>query len=277
MKMYLLALVIIILFLSCTPKIKKELPPVSTAVPKISGTYLWAYKPTANIRESNSAKSRKIVAIADGDSVLVIKNVEGWYEIFFNQNRGWIRSDLVGTKNLSVYRKAVSFSDSLADNFDIRLYFDKKIQHKRIFLEFPQSEYSSKNNIENKTKELGKKYQETVYSGKVTIQVIEPKKQSEYLTINLAGAPNAVLKLPVIRFGILDEIIVINKNELKLIVSINEHIENALLLKEARKIAGSFPLTLKKVNITFKNKSQKCILSFVEDASGEHYKFNFCL
>jgi len=178
---------------------------------------------------------------------------------------------------MSVFSKAISFSNNLKENENINLYFDKKIQHKRIFLEFAESEYSLKKNIENKTREIGKKYQEKIYPGKVTIQVIEPKKQTEYLTINLGGSANADLILPVFQFGIIDEISVSNENKLKLIIEVNENIENSLLLKEARKIARSFPLTLKKVNVTFKNNSKKCILSFVEDASGEQYKFNQCL
>jgi SH3 domain-containing protein len=271
----LIPIIFIFIFFSCTPKVVKE-PPPKVEQPDIK--YLWAYKKTVNVRTGNSATSSKLASLSDGDSVKILQNENGWYEVILdNGTKGWIRSDLLGTKNMSTFSKAIAFSENLKENEKINLYFDKKIQHKRIFLEFPQSEYSSKKNIENKTKEIGKKYQDTVYPGKVTIQVIEPKNQIEYLTINLPGASNADLILPVIKFGILEEFKVAIRNELKLVVLVNENIENALLLKEARKIAGSFPLTLKKVNITFKNKSKKCILSFVEDAFGEHYKFNFCL
>ena len=275
MRYQFIPLIFIFVFLSCTPKVTKE-PPPKVEQPDVK--YLWAYKKAANVRSSNSASSNKLTSLTDGDSVKVIRNQKGWYEVIFeNGLKGWIRSDLLGTKKMSAFSNAISFSNRLKENENINLYFDKKIQHKRIFLEFPQSEYSSKKNIENKTKEIGNKYQEIVYPGKVTIQVIEPINQSEYLTINLSGSPNADLNLPVFNFGILDEINVSKENELKLIIVVNENIENAILLKEARQIAGSFPLTLKKVNITFKNKSQKCILSFLEDASGEHCKFNFCL
>jgi len=266
---------LIVLIFSCTPKVVKEPPP---EIEKPDINYLWAYKKSVNIRANNSAGSKKLTSLADGDSVKVLQNNNGWYEIILeNGSKGWIRSDLLGTKSMSAFGKAIAFSEDLKDSEKINLFFDKKIQHKRIFLEFPKSEYSSKINIENKAKEIGKKYQESVYPGNITIQIIEPQNQSEYLTINLSGSPNADLKLPVLKYGILDEFNVINKNELKLVIEVNEVIENNRLLKEARKIAGNFPLTLKRVNITFKNMSQKCILSFIEDASGEHYKFNQCL
>ena len=275
MRYQLIPLIFIFVFLSCTPKVTKE-PPPKVEQPDVK--YLWAYKKAANVRSSNSASSNKLTSLTDGDSVKVIRNQKGWYEVILeNGLKGWIRSDLLGTKKMSAFSNAISFSNRLKENENINLYFDKKIQHKRIFLEFPQSEYSSKKNIENKTKEIGNKYQEIVYPGKVTIQVIEPINQSEYLTINLSGSPNADLNLPVFNFGILDEINVSKENELKLIVEVNEKIDNAKMLKEARKITGSFPLTFNKVNVTFKNKMNNCLLSFIEDSSGETYKFNQCL
>ena len=266
---------LIVLIFSCTPKVVKEPAP---EVEKPDYKYLWAFKKSINVRANNSAGSTKLTSLADGDSVQVMQNQNGWYEIILNDgNKGWIRSDLLGTKNMSAFSKVIAFSEKLKERENINLFFDKKIQHKTIFLEFPSSAYSSKKNIENKVREIGKKYQAEVYPGKIKIQVIEPQNQSEYLTLNLSGSPNADLILPVFIYGILDNFQVQNKNELEIIIEVNEVIENNKLLKEARKIAGNFPLTLKKVNITFKNRSEKCILSFIEDASGEHYKFDQCL
>jgi len=275
MKYFIEAVILIFIIFSCTPKVVKEPAP---EIEKHDIKYLWIYKKTVNVRANNSAGSTKLATFADGDSVKVLQNQNGWYEVILDNNsKGWIRSDLLGTKSMSAFGKAIDFSNSLKENDNINLFFDKKILHKRIFLEFPKSDYSSKKNIENKAREIGTKYQESVYPGKITIQVIEPQNQSEYLTINLSGSTNADLTLPVFNYGILDDFQVQKKNEIKLIIEVNEVIENNKLLKEARKIASNFPLTLKKVNITFKNKSQKCILSFIENASGEHYKFNPCL
>jgi hypothetical protein len=254
--------------------IKEPLPKVEPEAVK----YLWAYKKTANVRANNSASSNKVASIIDGDSVKVLKNKNGWYEVILdNGTNGWIRSDLLGTKNMSVFSKAITFSNNLKENENINLYFDKKIQHKRIFLEYPANKYSSKSIIEKETKKLGKKYQEKVYPGKVTIQVIEPEKQTEYLTISLPGSPIADINLPVFNFGILDEINIVNHNELILAITVKENIENARMLKEARKISGNFPLTFKSVNVNFIDVKKNCLLSYIEDASGENYKFNHCL
>lgn len=272
---YLVISSLIVFIFSCTPKVVKE-PPPTVEQPDLK--YLWAFNKTVNVRAENSANANKVATLTDGDSVKIIRNNKGWYEVLFNNGtKGWIRSDLLGTKNMSAFRKAITFSNNLKETENITLYFDKEIQHKRIFLEYPEDEYSSRKNIENKTNEIGKNYQEKVYPGQVTIKVIEPGEQSEFLTIDLSGSPNADVNLPVFNFGILEEIDIKNLNELKLVISVNENIPNADMLKEARRIAGSFPLTFKKVNVTFKNKSQECILSFVEDATGENYKFNQCL
>ena len=272
---YLIFASLIILLFSCTPKVAKE-PPPKKEQQEIK--YLWAYKQTANVRSGNFSGSNKVTSLTDGDSVKVLRNDNGWYEIQLNNGtNGWIRSDLLGTKDMSVFSKAISFSHDLKEKEYITLFFDKKIQHKRILLEFPKSEYTSKSIVEKKARKIGDKYQKSVYAGNVTIQVIEPENQSEYLTINLPGSPNADINLPVFTFGILEEVNVLNQDELKLVITVNENINNTDMLKEARKIAGSFPLTLKKVNVTLKNNSQKCILSFIEDAAGETYKFNQCL
>jgi len=272
---YLVLASIAIFIFSCTPKVVKETPP-QVEQPDIK--YLWVYKKTINVRTDNSATSAKLASLADGDSVKVLQNENGWYEVIIdNGTKGWIRSDLLGTKSMSSFSKAIAFSNNLKEDKRINLFFDKKIQHKRIFLEFPKENYSSKKYIENKAREIGKEYQDTVYPGKITIQVIEPEKQSEYLTINLIGTPNADLVLPIIKYGILDDVVVEKNTKLKIIISINKIIENASLLDEARKIAGSFPISFASVIINFIDKKDKCILSFLEDASGEDYKFNQCL
>jgi len=273
---YLFIATIVILIFSCTPKVTKEPPPVKVAQP--TAKYLWVYKNTVNVRESNAANSALLTSLTDGDSVKVLQNDNGWYEITLNDGvNGWIRSDLLGTKNMSAFSKAIDFSNNLKENEKINLYFDKKIQHKRIFLEFPENEYSSKENIEKIAREIGNRYQQTVYPGKVTIQVIELQNQSEYLTIELAGERNADLDLPVIKYGILEKVSIEENSKLKISILIKETVKQEDLVTEARKIAGSFPLTFECVNINFVDLKNNCVLSFKEDASGENYNFNQCL
>lgn len=272
---YLVFALLVMLIFSCTPKLVKEPPPV---VEQPDVKYLWVFKKTINVRANNKANSDKVATLNDGDSVKVLQNINGWYKVILNdESNGWIRSDLLGTKNMSVFSKAISFSNNLKENENIILYFDKKIQHKRIFLEFPKNDYSSKKSIEVKTKDIGKRYQELIYSGKVSIHVIEPDNQSEYLTIILPGSANADINLPVFKFGILEEVNLQNQDELKLVIAVNENIKNTDMLKEARKIAGRFPLSFSQVYIAFKNQLNQCILSYKENSSGENYKFNQCL
>ena len=71
------------------------------------------------------------------------------------------------------------------------------------------------------------RYQQSVYSGKITIQVIDPNTQSEYLKINLKGSPNADLVLPVIKYGILEDVSVEKDINLKLTVILKNNIEGS--------------------------------------------------
>jgi hypothetical protein len=278
MRIYSISFILIVFLISCAPKVKKELSPIKKTKPKISDTYLWGFKSAVNVRESNSAKSKKIASIADGDSVLVIRNVNGWYEIILsNQQKGWIRSDLIGTKNLSAFRKAVSFSDSLTDNFGIKLYFDKNLQHKRIYLEFPQQFYSSEKNIREKTTEIIKKYQKDIYHGKIAVRILKPASQDDYLTLNFEGQPNPEIKLPVIPFGILKNIRIEGYTQIKIEIIVKDKIQNNQFLNAARDMSGSFPLSFTHVQINFISNNSDCLFSFLEDSAGETYKFNQCL
>ena len=274
MKKLLLVTLSILLF-ACTPKVIKEPPP---KVEEPAKAYLWVFKKSINVRSNNSANSIKIMTLSDGDSVQVLQNKEGWYEVILaNGSNGWIRSDLLGTKEMSVFPKAVDFSNKLKDAENITLYFDKELQHKRIFLEFPQSDYKSKKDIETTAKKIGNDYQDQVYPGNVTLIVINPGDQSEYLNITLPAAEITDLDLPVLKYGILSQFKNSNNNELDLQITVREDIEKNSLLEEARKIVRSFPLILNKVKVIFKNKSEKCILTFIEDTAGELYKYNQCL
>ena len=89
-----------------TDIIEKEITPAPI--------YLWAFKPRVYVRENNAPSSSKIALLSDGDSVVVVANKHGWYQIKTEENTtGWVRTDLLGPKNLSAFRRAVSFVDSL--------------------------------------------------------------------------------------------------------------------------------------------------------------------
>ena len=64
---------------------------------------LWVYKPTVNIRDKASGSGNKVAQLVDGDSVMVLTNENGWYQIkTIDGKNGWVRSDLLGPKELSV-------------------------------------------------------------------------------------------------------------------------------------------------------------------------------
>ena len=97
---------------SCAAKKELETPPETVEAVPPAGEFLWVIKPNINIREENSAAAVKIAELADGDSVMVRQNLDGWYKIeTVDGKTGWIRSDLLAPRNVSVFRKAVEFAD----------------------------------------------------------------------------------------------------------------------------------------------------------------------
>ena len=145
---------------------------------------LWVFKPMVNIRESASGSSTKVSSLVDGDSVIVLNNTNGWYQIkTLDGQAGWIRSDLLGPKELSAFSAAVAFIENLKEYENTEVYFDKKLYHKRIYIAFPQEYYSSRQKIEKETRELVNKYQQQVYRGQVTARVLKPGTEEEYLTL----------------------------------------------------------------------------------------------
>jgi len=271
-----LALTLIVLALSCAAK--KEIVPIPETEPvMVKGTYFWAVKPEVNIRSENSTASSKMGKLNDGDSVLVIENKKGWYQIQSDEMTfGWIRSDLLGPRKVSVFAKAVSFVDSLLSSDGTELFFDKKLLHRRIYLAYPATMYTSKSNIEEKTKKLVEEYQKKVYRGDVTARVLKTGTQNEYLTMNIRGFKNPDIMLPVLPFGILTDVNIRNPENIKLTISTPDEISDKQLLTTARNIVSIYPITYSKVEILFVSADKKCRLWLFEDESGEDYKANHC-
>jgi hypothetical protein len=271
-----LAFSLIGLALSCAAK-KEIAPKPETELVPLKGTYFWAVKPEVNIRSENTTEAEKLGKLNDGDSVLVIDNKEGWYQIQSNElTFGWIRSDLLGPKKISVFAKAVSFVDSLLSSDDTELFFDKKLLHRRIYLAYPDAIYSSKNNVEEKTKKLVREYQEKVYRGDVTARVLKPGSQEEYLTMNVNGYKNPDIILPVLPFGILNDVNNLDPENIKLTISTPDEISDEQLLNIARNIVSIYPVTYSKVEVLFVSDDKQCRLWLFEDESGEDYKVNQC-
>jgi hypothetical protein len=301
MKENLKILLLIIILFGCASKKTLEVPEETDRErEKITmNYYLWAFKPNVNIREKSTASSQKIAQLSDGDSVLVMSNTNGWYAISYEGNKtgwvrsdlwyaisyegnktGWVRSDLLGPRNLSAFQYAVAFVDSLKENEQIDLYFDKKFYHKRIYLSFPASYYSSKATIENFTRHLVNKYQDQVYRGEVSARVLKAGSDEEYTTLTFKGIINAEPFLPVIPFGRIEAVNRQTPQEITLYYSAPEEISHETLLTTAIDVSGKFPLSYRQVEIIFNSTdavgNRKCRLWFAEDQNGQEHKFDRC-
>ncbi len=284
MKFILLALLSLAILIGCATKKPPEPAKTEDIIEKEiipEPTYLWAFKPSVNVRETNAPPSLKIAQLSDGDSVVVVANRDGWYQIKTEENTtGWVRTDLLGPKNLSAFRRAVSFVDSLRDNEKIDVFFDKNLYHKRIYISFPPELYSSKSAVESKTRELVDNFQTRVYRGEVTARVLRPDSEEEYLTIVVKGVKNADPLLPVIPFGIIRKVTPQYAAGIELEYETPPDIPDQQILNTARKLSGEYPLTYQKIKITFIGESdsatKQCRLWFREDENGEEYKFNQC-
>jgi hypothetical protein len=280
MKQNILVSIILALFISCATKKAPELEPKADINRKEVITkpdYLWVFKPNINVRSDNSPSSSKLTQLSDGDSVIVLKNENGWYQIkTTSDTTGWIRTDLLGPRNLSAFSKAVTFVDSLREAEEIEIFFDKNLYHKRIYISYPPRFYTTKSAVEAKTKLITDDFQRRVYRGKVNARVLQPGNKEEYLAITVPGETNADPILPVVPYGILRKVTPKYANGISLEYETPDDISDEQILATARNLSERFPLTYPKIEITFFDTSKNCRLWFVEDSNGENFKFDAC-
>jgi hypothetical protein len=277
-----IGLLSLVIMIGCTPKESIE-PPAGDMDKKTidRNALLWVFKPDINIRGSASSSGDRIMSLADGDSVIVLSNVDGWYQIKTIEGQsGWIRSDLLGPKELSAFRSAVTFIEELKTKENIELYFDKKLYHKRIYISYPSETYSSRQTIEEKTRDIIKNYQQHVYRGPVTARILKPGTDEEYMTLEFEGAINADPILPIIPFGRIEHIDREDPRRIKLIYSVPAEISNDQLIETARQLVPKFPISYQRIEITFKDSpyspKKPCRLWYVEDKNGEDYRIDKC-
>ena len=267
---------ILIITWSCSSQ-KELVKPAETTPPKPMGTYFWAVKPEINIRARNSTSALKLGKLNDGDSVLVLENQKGWYKIHSdNKSFGWIRSDLLGPKKVSVFANAVNFVDSLFETDSTELFFDKKLLHRRIYLAYPALMYTSKSEIKKYTEQLVQEYQIEVYRGNVTARVLKPGSQDEYLTIDVKGKQNPDIKLPILPFGILSDVDNNTPANIKLTITTPDSVSDDDIIKTARDIVSIYPISYSRVELLFVSDQARCRLWYSEDENGEEYKVNEC-
>jgi uncharacterized protein YgiM (DUF1202 family) len=283
-------LFVLILVFSCTNEIiKKEIETTDTE--SVSTAYV--INETVNLRSNNNINSTIIKKLKDGQKVSILRNVKGWYEIYDDEhNKGWLRSDMVGPKELSRTKLASVFVDSILPAYNTSMYFDKTDLYKTIYLILPESYYQSVDKAEKLARKIGLAYQEKVYPGALEIRIMKKNTDDLFTRVNLKAIGNANMPVPIIDKG---RLISINQKNwrVKINVAVPEDISKSDLLKQARSISSKYELPYIKVEIFqaidnhmgrsyLKNHNEKptdpgiCKLYYLEDKEGEYYKYNHC-
>jgi hypothetical protein len=276
MKNYVYFLILIFILASCAVKKEMVKPEGETAVTP-DYEYYWVIKPQINIRAANTVNSAGIANLVDGDSLRVMDNKNGWYEVLLDDNaRGWVRSDLVGTRNMSIFLRAVGFIDSLKVNSATELFFDTNLQHKRIYISFPEQLYQYAAQVKDATDNLVRQYQRTVYAGNLTVRVLKPNSEDEYFTRDYPGAVNADPKMAILPFGRLKKFGQPTPREIHLTIINGESKSEKELLAAAKKISSAYPMPYNHVEIVFVAKDDRCQFWFIEDEAGIDYRVGKC-
>lgn len=202
MRLISLLLILIVLF-ACT---KKSIKNDGGSPESKSASTAYVIKETVNLRGDNNTNSQIIKKLNDGQPVSIIRNVNGWYETYDNErNKGWLRSDMVGPKELSRTLLATAFIDSVLPGFKSEMYFDKTYLYKIIYLILPKSYYVSSGKAETYAMQIGKAYQKAVYPGSLEIRVMKENREDLFIRLQLNAIGDANMPVPIIkksgRFG----------------------------------------------------------------------------
>ncbi len=265
------------LLLSCNPKLSKKTAP---SLPK-NDLLKEKFKLTAfvikdhiNIRKTPSTNAQVVFTLQDGETVQITENKNGWYHIITAEGQeGWVRSDLIGPRNLSKTAMARALNDSIIPNFSAQLYIDKNHPYQVIYLKFNNIEPAS---MDSYVKKIVRLYQQKVYPGPVTVHIIKNNSDGFIKDYHFKGIGLAKIELPVLPVGIL-KTFKINKNSVKLQIVIPKKISKKELLSLARSASQKYGYPITKAEIIVRSAlSQKCLLYYLEDAYGEDYYFDRC-
>lgn len=288
----------LLLIVACTPKatVKIEEEPEKTVksrapVPDLPSAF--AVREEVNVRRDASTASRIIASINDGDRVYILRNDMGWYQIQFGENQtGWVRSDLVGPRNLSRTVLAKAFVDSTLPGFNAQMFFDNEELYRTIYLVLPEGDYYSKATAAKRARRIAEVYQEEVYPGDLEVRVMQHDATDNlYLRLYLPAINIADVPLPVLPYGRLHSLEMPEKGHVKLWVLIPEGLPDDTLLDMARSISANYayPFTRAEIYLIrdteggrdyLKNPGKPDVeetvlrLYYLEDKDGELYKFN---
>ncbi len=291
---YLIILVSLILFIaSCTPTAVKKAPEASGVT--IEKTYTgYVVRDKINMRAEASASSAKVTTVNNGDEVQVLKNKNGWYEVkTADDHRGWIRSDFVGTQSLSYSRLVTDFVETTLEDYDSELFIDESNPYAVIYLVLPKTYYNDKTMARSLAKEIGLKYQNTVYPGSVEIRIMKPDKKNLFTRRTLNPIGPVGLKAPFLRSGRLHSFDRLNGNEIQIRVLVPSGLKDDSFLKMAEEISERYGNNISKIEIFFVEMSAEgiryfseegytpsnknvCRFYYIEDSQGPDYKSNFC-
>ena len=290
-----IAILVILLFLSCTKTVVKKQTVVITDETVTKTDYPIAYivKESVNLRSSGSVKSQIITTLIDGEKIELIKNRNGWYFVKSEGHKeGWIRSDMVGPPNMSKTLMAAAFVDSTLPNYNVKMFFDKKQLYKIVYLIFPESNYKNVQTLKSKAKKIGKEYQDKVYAGSVELRIMQPDEKTLFSKITLNALTKADIPSPVLNYGRLIDLYINPKDELTIKIAVADSIKDNSLLSMVRNISKIYDYRIKKIEILVGRDSEKsisflenpkkekkstfCRLYYLEDDAGEYYKFNQC-
>jgi SH3-like domain-containing protein len=290
-----IALLIILLFFACTKTaLKKEvIKPQQEVVETVQYPTAYVIKETVNLRSTPAVKSQIVTSLNDGDKVELMENKKGWYKIKTeNQKIGWLRSDLVGPKNLSRTLMAAVFVDSVLPGYNVKMIFDKKKLYKIAYLIFPEKEYKNKKTLKLKAEKIGKDYQQKVYAGAVELRIMKTDEKSLFTKIKLKALAKADIAYPVLTYGRLIDLAVNPNDELTIKIAVPDSVKDNSLLKMAKNISKLYDYRIRKIEILFgrdiqdgidflnqpkrEKNSRFCRLYYLEDDAGEYYKFNQC-
>ncbi|MBD3223936.1 MAG: SH3 domain-containing protein [Caldithrix sp.] len=283
----------IVLFMAaCTTQKTMQQKP-QTAIPeKPQAVMAYVIKETVNVRDRGSVQGQIVDQLSDGAKVRIIKNKNGWYYVQYQQQKGWIRSDLVGPGNMSLTRMAAAFNDSTMRAFNANLYFDQTNPYRIVYLVFPQNMYNDEALISERARTIGKAYQEKVYSGSVEIRIMDSDQTTLYKKINLRAIGPETLPSPLILHGRLISLKQVSFT-ITAKIAAPDSLSQTQLLRTAREISVTYPLPFTKVEVYINTDTPQgikqlkhlsrnpmnpdlCLLYFIEDASGPRHQFDYC-
>ena len=270
-------------------------PSVKTDTSKMAlpaGSYrAYALKGGINIR-STPVSGAVVRQTEEGEEFIVFENKNGWYRVeTLHRETGWIRSDFVGPESMSYAKRSAVFAEKVLPAYHSQIFIDENKPYRVIYLVLEPGYYQSVSQAAQRARQIGQKYQQTVYPGAVEIRVMPPDSKKVFTKITLPAIDATLDKAPFLRFGRLYGLKLKNRH-LFLKLLIPSGLSRDQLLDMADEVAAAIGDDVRKVEMVFventpaglawlqgkprAEKNSACRLYFLEDANGADYKFNHC-